>query len=102
MAISQEAVRARAYQLWQQEGEPDDRALEHWRQAEQELDNGQGNSGLGHDSEGIEEPGIGYSRGTTGEAIEPIEGVNTLEGDVLNDPEPDGSIKPERRGRTNK
>lgn len=102
MAISQETVRLRAYQLWQDEGKPEGRAFEHWMQAENELDDGRGEGGLEHDSEGIENPGIGYSRGTTGEDIEAILGENTLEGDVLNDPEPDGSLNPERRGRTNR
>lgn len=102
MAISEEAVRLRAYQLWQNEGEPEGRALEHWQQAQSELGDTQGEVGLDYDAEGIENPGIGYSRGTTGEDIEAIQGENTLEGDVLNDLEPDGSIKPERRGRTNR
>ncbi|GLS99994.1 hypothetical protein GCM10007897_13780 [Sphingobium jiangsuense] len=49
-------------------------------------------------------PGIGQSKGAyaTGEEPEDIEGENTVEGDVENDPEPDGSIDPERLGRTNK
>lgn len=48
--------------------------------------------------------GIGQSKGAyaTGEEPEDIEGENTVEGDVENDPEPDGSIDPDRLGRTNK
>jgi hypothetical protein len=49
-------------------------------------------------------PGIGQSKGAyaAGEEIEDAEGENTVEGDVENDPEPDGSINPNRLGRTNK
>ena len=32
-----QAVRQRAYQLWQEQGEPDGLHLDHWLQAEQEL-----------------------------------------------------------------
>jgi len=100
MPVSQETIRTRAYQLWEQQGRPIGRDLDHWWQAEQELSDDEG--GLEYDSEGVENPGIGYSLGTTGEDVEDIEGDNTLEGDVLNDTEPDGSIQPARRGRTNK
>lgn len=49
-------------------------------------------------------PGIGQSKGAfaSGEELEDAEGENTVEGDVGNDPEPDGSVDPERVGRTNK
>lgn len=30
-------IEARAYQIWEQEGRPEGRALEHWRRAELEL-----------------------------------------------------------------
>jgi hypothetical protein len=55
------------------------------------------------------DPGIGESRGTrraggqtqTRERPEDLQGENTVEGDVMNDVEPDGGIDPNRRGRTN-
>jgi hypothetical protein len=55
-------------------------------------------------------PGIKAGRGTTRaggathqhEDPEAIEGGSTVEGDVMNDTEPDGSIDPNRRGRTNR
>lgn len=37
---SEDAVRARAYQIWQDEGEPPGKALEHWDRAERELQAG--------------------------------------------------------------
>ncbi|HET6467164.1 MAG TPA: DUF2934 domain-containing protein [Geminicoccaceae bacterium] len=36
-AALQEAIRARAYGLWEAEGRPEGRALEHWLRAEAEL-----------------------------------------------------------------
>lgn len=49
-------------------------------------------------------PGIGQSKGTfaTGEDPEIIEGENTVEGDVENDPAPTGRIPEGKLGRTNK
>ncbi len=49
-------------------------------------------------------PGIGQTtRGLDQEeaVFEDEEGENTIEGDVMNDTEADGSINPNRRGRTN-
>ena len=48
-------------------------------------------------------PGIGQSKGAyaSGEELDDAEGDNTVEGDIENDPEPDGSINPDRLGRTN-
>jgi hypothetical protein len=49
-------------------------------------------------------PGIGQTtRGIDQEeaVFEDEEGENTIEGDVMNDTEADGSINPNRRGRTN-
>ncbi len=37
MADRQDEVRQRAYQIWKGEGEPSDRHVEHWLQAEREL-----------------------------------------------------------------
>ncbi|HEY9012201.1 MAG TPA: hypothetical protein VIN06_14400 [Devosia sp.] len=49
-------------------------------------------------------PGIGQSSGidNTTTTFEDEEGENTVEGDVMNDTRPDGSINPNQRGRTNK
>lgn len=51
-------------------------------------------------------PGIGKSKGAfaaSDEDIETIEADHTVEGDVLNDPDPnDNAVDPNRRGRTNK
>lgn len=91
----EQEIRARAYRIWEGEGRPEGRDKIHWRQAEEEV-SGETDGDLEAD------PGIGYSIGTTGEDIEDIKGENTLEGDVLNDPEPTGAINPNRRGRTNK
>mgnify|MGYP001240467220 CR=1 FL=1 len=49
-------------------------------------------------------PGIGQTtRGVDQEefVFEDEEGESTIEGDVMNDTEADGSINPNRRGRTN-
>lgn len=39
MSTPQDArlIQQRAYQIWEQQGRPEGRHLEHWRQAEQEL-----------------------------------------------------------------
>lgn len=49
-------------------------------------------------------PGIGQSKGTfaTGVDIEEIEGVNTVEGDIENDPSPTGAVRERKLGRTNR
>ena len=48
-------------------------------------------------------PGIGQSGGSfaTGQPPSAAEGDNTTEGDVENDPAPDGSIQEDKLGRTN-
>jgi len=103
MPVSQNTIRTRAYELWEQQGRPIGRDRDHWWQAEQELGAADDEEGLDFDAEGVEDPGIGYSLGTNDEDdVEALRGDNTLEGDVMNDPEPDGSIEPTRRGRTNK
>lgn len=91
---TEQAIRIRAYEIWEQEGSPDGRDREHWQQAEREL--GVGPSDL------KENPGIGMSLGTTEGDPEDIEGENTFEGDVLNDTTRSGAINPSQRGRTNK
>lgn len=49
-------------------------------------------------------PGIGQSKGTfaTGEDPEGLEGENTSEGDVENDPDALGRVNADRIGRTNR
>ena len=37
MTISEEAIRARAYEIWEREGQPGGRDAEHWQQAVDEL-----------------------------------------------------------------
>jgi hypothetical protein len=83
---TEQAVRARAYEIWLQEGSPDGRDQEHWQQAQREL--GAGPSDLERD------PGIGTSSGTTGDDPEAISSEN--------DTTPTGGVDPQRRGRTNK
>ena len=36
--VSEEAIRQRSYEIWQQEGRPEGKALEHWLQAKAELE----------------------------------------------------------------
>lgn len=50
-----------------------------------------------------ENPGIGQSKGAfaRGGDLDDAEGDNTVEGDVENDPGPQGQVSPDRRGRTN-
>ncbi|MGG5888317.1 hypothetical protein ACLF3G_14375 [Falsiroseomonas sp. HC035] len=50
------------------------------------------------------DPGIGTSKGVFGHATdpEPIEGDNTFEGDVMNDPDRTGAVPEDHRGRTNR
>ncbi len=49
-------------------------------------------------------PGIGQSKGTTaaGADASEIEGENTVEGDVENDPAPSGKVREDQLGRTNR
>lgn len=50
-----------------------------------------------------DDPGIGRSKGRFAMTDEPpLEGDNTLEGDVENDTTPQGGVDPNQRGRTNK
>lgn len=85
-----DAIRYRAYEIWQEEGQPHGRDREHWEQAAREL--GAGPSDLERN------PGISS---TGGGDPEDIEGDNTTEGDVMNDTTPSGGIDPDQRGRTN-
>lgn len=36
----QQNIQQKAYEIWQASGQPDDKALEHWLQAEREVDAG--------------------------------------------------------------
>lgn len=36
--VSEEAIRQRSYEVWQREGRPEGKALEHWLQAKAELE----------------------------------------------------------------
>ena len=42
-----ERIRRRAYELWEQEGRPDERAVDHWQRAEAEM--AEGHAGTGGD-----------------------------------------------------
>ncbi|WP_164924395.1 hypothetical protein [Sinorhizobium fredii] len=49
------------------------------------------------------DPGIGQSKGIRGPSdYENLKRDNTIEGDVANDPTPQGGADPSHRGRTNK
>jgi len=39
--VSEEAIRQRSYEIWQRQGRPEGRAVEHWLQAKTELENEQ-------------------------------------------------------------
>jgi hypothetical protein len=56
------------------------------------------------DEDLIDNPGIGQSKGaySRGGDLDDAEGNNTMEGDVENDPGPQGQVNPDRVGRTNK
>lgn len=62
---------------------------------------GKGESPFADDLE--RSPGIGESKGAfrTGEDPQTIEGENTVEGDVENDPRPSGKVDGNQLGRTN-
>ncbi len=51
----------------------------------------------------VRNPGIGQSKGTTAAGLDPdtIAADNTVEGDVANDVDRTGAIRPDRIGRTN-
>ena len=38
----EERIRARAYQLWNEEGQPEGKEAEHWERARAEIEGGQG------------------------------------------------------------
>jgi len=96
-AANDQQIRERAYQIWEDEGHPDGREHEHWQQAQRELDS-QGSV----DRDLASNPGIGASPGTEQATDDALDGMNTFEGDVLNDTTPTGGVDPNQRGRTNK
>jgi len=63
----------------------------------------QGIAGPKQDEDLEDNPGIGQSKGAyaRGGDLDDMPGDHTVEGDVENDPESDGSVNPDRRGRTN-
>ena len=87
-------IRLRAYELWQQDGQPEGHAWDHWFRARQELSAGP--SDLERD------PGIGTTAGSWDSDPADIAGTSTFEGDVLNDTTPQGGVDPDQRGRTNR
>lgn len=66
-------------------------------------DTKQGIAGLKRDEDLEENPGIGQSKSayTPGEELDDAEGDNTVEADVENDPQADGSVHPNRLARAN-
>ncbi len=55
MSASEQAIRARAYQLWDQAGRPEDRSREFWLAAKSELESkerpGESNHGVRHSAD---------------------------------------------------
>ncbi len=98
-----EEIRLRAYQIWEEEGRPEGRDIPHWQQASDEVTLARDDArAAAADTDLQRDPGIGSSLGTTG--LDPLDdkGVNTFEGDILNDGTASGGINPNQRGRTNK
>jgi predicted extracellular nuclease len=104
MAIgNDDDIRWRAYQIWEEEGRPEGREVEHWQRAADELTAPRGHARVtAADADLSSNTGIGQSIGATGADPDEIGGANTVEGDVLNDVTPSGGINPDQRGRTNK
>ena len=98
-----EEIRLRAYQIWEEEGRPEGRDKAHWQQASDEVTIVRGDArAAAADTDLARDPGIGTSSGATADDIFDDKGVNTFEGDVLNDVTRSGGIDPNQRGRTNK
>lgn len=69
---SQERVQKRAYELWEQEGRPGDRAVEHWTQAEREVLAQPADHPPGEDRSGaVAPPTQTQEEGSTGESGTP-------------------------------
>lgn len=81
-SISEEKIRQRAQEIWEQEGRPDGRAEEHWRQAAEELmredEDGQGSQQKQDGGQGSQSPsGLSSTLqpgGTTPSGSQPIGG----------------------------
>lgn len=94
VAANDEAIRQRAYEIWEREGRQDGNDQEYWYRAESEF------GSVPSDLE--RNPGIGATSGTWDQGDpEDIAGENTSEGDVMNDTGIGGSVNPKQRGRTN-
>jgi hypothetical protein len=104
MAITtDEEIRLRAYQIWEEEGRPEGRAQAHWQRASDEVTLARGDArATAADLDLERNPGIGSSAGMAGADPADIKGDNTFEGDVMNDVTPLGGVDPNQRGRTNK
>ncbi len=59
----EERIRARAHQIWEEEGRPEGRHHEHWRQACEEIDGGSGQCRAGDDRPDQAGPGGGPAAG---------------------------------------
>lgn len=94
---TEQRIRERAYQIWEDEGHPHGRDQNHWRQARYDL----AIDDDGTDRDLANNPGIGASPGTRIGDVDNLDGESTFEGDVLNDTTPAGGIDPKQRGRTN-
>ncbi len=60
-------------------------------------------AGSKQDEDLRDNPGIGQSQGAFAEGgdLDDAKGDNSVEGDVDNDPRPQGQVSPDRLGRTN-
>ncbi len=95
MQTSQEHVRLRAYQLWEEEGRPDGKAMDHWSQAERELQGTSGDGGNNGGGHADTDP----SEGAPGEAIEAARKDDIYEGEGLGAPYPEEALQPSSRRR---
>lgn len=99
---TEEQIRLRAYQIWEEEGRPEGRAEEHWQRASDEVTLARADARASAAERDLESnPGIGQSPGV-GSGDGAIAGESTVEGDVMNDTTIAGGIDPSQRGRTNK
>ena len=64
MSDTTQTIRLRAYQLWQEQSEPEGQDTEHWLRAEREL-SGADNAGDGVEGEGSHTGGRAYDEATT-------------------------------------
>ncbi|WP_206513297.1 DUF2934 domain-containing protein [Pelagibacterium montanilacus] len=83
MNMSDEDIRRRAYELWEKEGKPEGRDLEHWLRASEDS----GSADDGPQEDGSTEGPIGAAGDDPGKTG----GENTLEGD---EPDSTGTASP--------